>query len=197
MRAGPWTGRTWSNGLWAACLTTPYPRTVSAPDTVPLPSQPTPRPRPPFAVPPAAVVRGSEYRVVARSAPDGVGTVDTARSSLPLDAGWDGVATGLAGPGDLLAGAFAACLLKNLARSAALLRFRYDEAEVEVVMRRQDNPPRFVEVGYEMRIATVEPARRVELMHRNVRRHGTVYNTLASVCEVHGTVVVVPPGPRV
>jgi hypothetical protein len=45
-----------------------------------------------------------------------------------------------------------------------------------------------VEITYLMRIVTDEPERRLELVHRNLRNHGTVYNTLAAACDVHGTV---------
>ncbi|MGZ4597236.1 MAG: OsmC family protein, partial [Actinomycetes bacterium] len=101
---------------------------------------------------------------------------------------WDAPPTGDPGPADLLASAFAACLLKNLARTRQLLGFHYQEADVEVVARRQDSPPRFVEIEYTVRIRTNEPDRRLALVHLNLRKYGTVYNTLASVCEVHGTV---------
>ena len=91
------------------------------------------------------------------------------------------------------AAAFAACLLKNLERAGQLLHFRYDYAEVDVIARRQDSPPKFVEVIYELRLATDETERRVELVHLNLRKFGTVYNTLAASCEVHGRLVVMSP----
>lgn len=47
-------------------------------------------------------------------------------------------------------------------------------------------------VHYDLRIATEEPQRRIELVHTNLRRFGTVYNTLASVCDVSGTITAVP-----
>ena len=99
------------------------------------------------------------------------------------------------GPADLLASAFAACLLKNLARSGALLGFEYNNTQVDVVLRRQDAPPKFVWVDYTLRVTTDEPERRVELVHTNLRKFGTVYNTLAAVCDVHGTVIAPPQPP--
>lgn len=134
----------------------------------------------------------TSYRVVARTRPGADATVDVATSTLAIDATWDAPATGAPGPAELLAAAFAACLLKNLARCRELLGFSFDDATVEVVARRQDTPPRFVEVTYQLEVVTAEPARRVELVHQNLRRFGTVYNTLAAVCEVHGTVTGVP-----
>ncbi len=97
------------------------------------------------------------------------------------------------GPADLLAGAFAACLLKNVSRSSAMLPFAYERAEVTVTMHRQDAPPRFTAVEYTLHLVTPEPAHRVELLHRNLQKFGTVYNTLAAVCEVSGSVTSSPP----
>ena len=55
------------------------------------------------------------------------------------------------------------------------------------MLRRQDAPPKFVSVMYDLRVTTDEPGRRVELVHTNLRKFGTVYNTLAAVGDVHGT----------
>lgn len=63
--------------------------------------------------------------------------------------------------------------------------------------RRQDAPPKFTEISYELRLVTSEPQRRIDLLHRNLRRYGTVYNTLAAACEVHGRVIAAqPPQPE-
>lgn len=133
------------------------------------------------------------YRVHATTGPDGT-TVEAGASSLSLDTRWDAPATGDPGPADLLASAFAACLLKNLARTQALTGFEYDAADVTVELTRQEQPPLFVSVRYRLQVVTAEPPRRVELMHTNLRRFGTVYNTLAAVCDVEGTVETVSPG---
>lgn len=96
----------------------------------------------------------------------------------------------LPGPADLLTMAFAACLLKNVERFAVILSFRYAAASIEVVSERQDVPAKMTKISYSLRLVTDEPARRVDLLHRNIRQHGTIYNTLAAVCEVSGEVVV-------
>lgn len=97
------------------------------------------------------------------------------------------------GPAELLAGAFAACLLKNVARSSAMLPFAYASADVTVTLHRQDAPPRFTALEYTLHLVTPEPAHRVELLHRNLQKFGTVYNTLAAVCDVTGAITSSPP----
>lgn len=129
-----------------------------------------------------------EYRVHGRAEHGGEAEVRAAGVHVPLDATWGAPPGELPGPAHLLGTAFAACMLKNLARAGALLSFDYTSAEVDVVLHRQDTPPMFTEIIYELRIITGEPQRRVDLVHTNLRRFGTVYNTLAEVCDVHGVV---------
>ncbi len=129
-----------------------------------------------------------EYRVHGRAIHGGEAEVQVAGVRVPLDAAWGAPAGDLPGPAHLLGTAFAACMLKNLARAGALLDFAYTDAEVDVALHRQDAPPKFTEITYELRITTDEPPRRVELVHTNLRKFGTVYNTLAAVCDVHGKV---------
>ena len=136
----------------------------------------------------------TEYRLTATARPGGPTTVTAGAASLGIDTGWGTEPTSHPGPADLLAAAFAACLLKNLARCHDLIGFEYDAARVEVVARRQDSPPRFVDITYTVQVATDEPERRVELAHQNLRTYGTVYNTLAAVCDVQGTMVGHPVG---
>ena len=95
------------------------------------------------------------------------------------------------GPADLLTAAFAACILKNVERMSASLPFRYHDADVAVTAERQDRPPKMTKITYVLRVSTDEPPRRVELLHKNIREFGTIFNTLAEVCEVHGEIVAV------
>lgn len=135
----------------------------------------------------------TDYRVTARSAPGARGSATVAGSTIPFDATWGRPYAGLPGPADLLATAFSACLLKNLARARVLMGFDYTDAEVEVIATRQDSPPQFVAIHYTLRVTTSESNRRIELMHRNLAKFGTIYNTLAAACDVSGEVVRVTP----
>lgn len=136
----------------------------------------------------------TSYHVAAEVTPGGRATLTAGNQTIPVDATWAAPELpGTPGPAELLAGAFAACLMKNLERSAALLGFSYLHADIDVQARRQDVPPRFVQIEYELRLVTEENQRRVDLVHRNLRQFGTVYNTLAAACDVHGEVHVIPP----
>ena len=45
-----------------------------------------------------------------------------------------------------------------------------------------------VRIEYVLTVYTDEPERRLELLHANVKRHGTIFNTLASATELKGSV---------
>ncbi len=100
----------------------------------------------------------------------------------------------LMGPAELLASAFAACVLKNVERFARMLPFAYTTASIRVMLERQEKPPRITSVQYELHIVTAEPQHRVDLLHRNIVKYGTVYNTLAAVCPVSGSITAETPG---
>jgi uncharacterized OsmC-like protein len=140
-------------------------------------------------------VPNSQYRVSARATAPGIATGHAKEREIEFD-----VSTGssgeLPGPAELLAMSLGACLLKNVERFSHLLSFAYDGAEVVVEAERQDDPPRFTRLTYELRIRTDESPHRVELLHRNLRRFGTVYNTLAASCQVDGTIVAGPDEAR-
>lgn len=97
--------------------------------------------------------------------------------------------------GDLLAQAFAGCLLQTLERSATYLRFRYEHASVHVTVERHGSPPSFTRLAYELELETDEPAGRIDLLHRNLLRQGPVTSTLAKALEVEGSVRVREPVP--
>ena len=116
-----------------------------------------------------------------------------------LDAEFDGTAgrvDELSGPADILSAALCACILKNVERFSQMLPFRYESASVEVTAERAEPPPRIVRVSYHLKIVTDEPPARVELLHKNIRKFGTISNTLAAACELSGTIEAVAPAPQ-
>lgn len=132
----------------------------------------------------------TSYAVTATSAPGGTGHVDIFGRDLRFDSGAERDLV-YPGPAELQCASLAACVLKNVERFSGLLPFRYEAARVHVQAERQDAPPRFTRFTYRLELVTDEPAHRVELLHKNVRKFGTVSSTLALAAEVSGEVVVV------
>jgi uncharacterized OsmC-like protein len=127
------------------------------------------------------------YRVAAQSVCGGSGQAHAGDVAIPIDT--TPRSTGSApGPAELVAAALAACILKNVERFGQMLPFRYRTASVSVTAERRDTPPAFVRFDYELEIDTDEPDARIDLLHRNIAAHGTVYNTLATAAAVNGTV---------
>lgn len=89
-------------------------------------------------------------------------------------------------PAELLLAALSACMIKGIERVAPMLRFHLRGVEVRVHGVRQDVPPGMESIRYEISVDTDESDRRLELLHENVRRYGTVFNTVAPGTDLAG-----------
>lgn len=89
-------------------------------------------------------------------------------------------------PGELLLTALAASILKNLEHVAQQISFEFTDAHVEISARRHDSPPRIGSVEYVLTVETEESDRRLALLHTNVRKQGSVYNTLLPSTPIRG-----------
>lgn len=90
-------------------------------------------------------------------------------------------------PAELLLAALAACMLKGIERVTPILKFQLRGVEVKVHGVRCDVPPGMESIDYEIVVDTDEDDRRLELLHENVRRYGTVFNTVAPGTRLSGT----------
>jgi uncharacterized OsmC-like protein len=132
------------------------------------------------------------YTVEAGTSGSDVGEIHSKDTTLRFDAS-AAQSTTMPGPADLMTAAFAACIIKNVQRFSEILPFRYQRASVTVTSERQDAPPKMTSVRYVLTIVTDEAPDRVDLLHRNIKRHGTIYNTVAAACDVVGSVRIEAP----
>ena len=135
------------------------------------------------------------YRATGSVRAGGEGHLEAHGLGTPFDATAGRLDT-LPGPADILCAALSACILKNVERFSHLLSFRYESASIEVCAERDEPPPRIVSMRYSLRVVTDEPPQRIELLHRNIRKYGTITNTLAAACELSGTIEAVAPEPN-
>jgi uncharacterized OsmC-like protein len=91
-------------------------------------------------------------------------------------------------PAELFLAAIAACILKGIERVTPLLGFRLDGVEVRLHGERQDSPPKMTSVTYEIIVQTEETDQRLELLHKNVRKYGTISNTVADATNLTGSI---------
>lgn len=94
----------------------------------------------------------------------------------------------LPNPAELYLGAFAACMLKNVARFSGMMKFTYSKATVEVSATRLENPPRMESIGYNLTIYSIDKKLNTELLKKNIEKFGTIYNTVKQSCSISGTI---------
>lgn len=89
-------------------------------------------------------------------------------------------------PAELLLAALSACMIKSIERVAPMLKFELRGVEVIVDGVRQDVPPKMESVRYEIIVDTDESDHRLNLLHDNVKKYGTVFNTVAPGTDLRG-----------
>lgn len=127
-----------------------------------------------------------EYRVQARRI-DAHGSLAVAKEAkITLDTDLSGRSDAM-NPVELLLSALAACMLKGIERVTPMLKFQIDGAEVALEAIRQDAPPKLTLIRYEIIVDSAETDQRLDLLHRNVLKYGTISNTLSAAVPLEGT----------
>ena len=129
-----------------------------------------------------------EFVVTARRV-DASGSQATCKdATLTLDMALAGRRDAL-NPAELLLAALSACMIKGIERVAPMLKFSLRSVEIRVHGERQDVPPRMERIDYEIVVDTDEPDLRLDLLHDNVKKYGTVFNTVAPGTDLQGVLV--------
>jgi uncharacterized OsmC-like protein len=128
-----------------------------------------------------------DYTVTARRV-DAHGGVATCKDAeVALDTDLQGRADAF-NPAELFLAAIAACMIKGIERVTPMLGFDLRGVEVRLHAVRQDAPPLIVRVDYELIVDTPESDHRLELLHANVRKYGTISNTVARAAPLQGVI---------
>ena len=91
-------------------------------------------------------------------------------------------------PVELLLSALADCMIKGAERVLPTLKFQLDGMTVALEADRQDAPPKLTAIRYQITVDTPESDARVELLHRNILKYGTISNTLSAAVPLSGTI---------
>ena len=130
----------------------------------------------------------TEYRVSARRI-DSHGSLAMAKEAeVVLDTDMAGRRDAM-NPVELLLAALAACMLKGIERVTPLLEFQITGAEVQLEAVRQDAPLKLTLIRYQVAVDSAETDQRLDLLHRNVLKYGTISNTLAGAVPLQGTLI--------
>lgn len=128
-----------------------------------------------------------EYRVSARRIDAHGSEALTKDAHLTLDTDVNGRADAF-NPAELLLASLAACIIKGIERAAPLIKFSFRGVDVKLHGVRQDNPPKMIAITYELIVDTDESDHRLDLLHQNVRKFGTISNTLAAATKLDGQI---------
>jgi len=129
-----------------------------------------------------------EYEVTAKRIDAHGSIAECKHAELVIDTDLKGRADAF-NPAELLLAAVAACILKNIERIAPMIKFQYHGVTIKVNGERQDSPPKMANINYEIIIDSDESRHKMNLLHDNIRKFGTVYNTVAPGSELAGTLI--------
>ena len=129
-----------------------------------------------------------EYAVTASWLSDTESRAQCKDAEIVLDTALAG-RTDAFNPAELFLASVAACMLKGIERVSPMLKFSFRGASVRLHGVRQDKPPRMVRIEYEILVDTDESEHRLELLHENIRKFGTISNTVAASCPLEGRIL--------
>jgi len=128
-----------------------------------------------------------DYRISARRI-DGHGALAlTGDAEITLDTDPAGRRDAF-NPVELLLAALAACMIKGAERMIPLLSFDLRGVEATLTATRRDAPPKLTAITYALVVDSPESDQRLDLLHRNLQKYGTIHNTLAGATELTGTI---------
>ncbi len=127
------------------------------------------------------------YNVTARRVDAHASLATTKQAEIILDTDVAGRADAF-NPAELFLAAIAACMIKGIERVTPILRFQLRGVEIRLHGERQDVPPKMVSIDYEVIVDTDETDQRLDLLHTNVRKYGTISNTVAEATKLEGTI---------
>lgn len=129
-----------------------------------------------------------DYRVEARRIDAHGGLATTKDAQIVLDTDVKGRPDAF-NPAELFLASIAACMIKGVERVTPLLKFELRGVEVRLHGERQDSPPKMVSIDYELIVDTDESDHRLDLLHTNVRKYGTISNTVAAAVPLTGKIL--------
>jgi uncharacterized OsmC-like protein len=127
------------------------------------------------------------YSVSAKRLDSHGSLAQTKQAEITLDTDMAGRADAF-NPAELFLAAIAACMIKGIERVMPMLNFSLRGVEVSLHGERQDSPPKMTSVTYVLTVDTDESDQRLDLLHKNVRKYGTISNTVAEVVNLTGEI---------
>jgi len=125
------------------------------------------------------------YSVTAHRIDDHEAEARAGDAHVRLDTGVAGRRKGF-NPAELLLASLAACMLKGIERVTPILKFELRGVTISLTGTRQDVPPKMLAIEYVITVDSAESDQRLDLLHRNILKYGTISNTLGAALDLHG-----------
>ncbi len=114
-------------------------------------------------------------------------TVRSKTAELTIDTSMAGRLDAL-NPVELLLASLSACLIKGIERVAGNLGIEYESVDVSLTARRPLDDARIEDINYLVRIETEADRNTLDLLHKNLMKYGTIYNTIKSGTKLTGSI---------
>lgn len=127
------------------------------------------------------------FTLTARRVDEHGSLAHTKKTEIVLDTSADGRADA-ANPVELLLASLSACMLKGIERHSSAMPFAYNSATITLTARRPAMEARVSEIEYVLTVGTSESDSKLELLHNNLLKFGTIYNTLKEGTTITGRI---------
>lgn len=91
-------------------------------------------------------------------------------------------------PVELLLASLSACIIKGIERVAGTLAIEYDSVDVSLTAHRPEDEARIEDITYVITVGTSSDQAKLELLHKNLMKFGTIYNTVKSGTKLNGEI---------
>jgi uncharacterized OsmC-like protein len=127
------------------------------------------------------------FTLTARRVDEHGSLAHTKETEIVLDTSVEGRADA-ANPVELLLASLSACMLKGIERHSPAMPFVYSAATISLTARRPVLEARVTEIDYVLTVDTAESDSKLELLHKNLLKFGTIYNTLKEGTTITGQI---------
>lgn len=114
--------------------------------------------------------------------------VHSKQTELTLDTSMAGRLDAL-NPVELLLAALSACIIKGIERVSPTLNLEFDSVHVALTAHRPKDEAKLEDIAYVVTIGTDADQAKLDLLHKNLMKFGTIYNTIKSGTKLSGSVV--------
>lgn len=128
------------------------------------------------------------YEVSAKREDSSGSIVHSKQAELLIDTSMAGRLDAL-NPVELLLASLSACIIKGIERVAGTLGIEYESVDVTLVAHRPVDEARIDDIAYTVAVGTSADQAKLDLLHKNLMKFGTIYNTLKSGTKLSGVVV--------